>query len=143
MARNRFLGCVRTTAALVLLAAPVAAQTGSPSLGTVRITQSVTANGQPLAPGTYTIRLANDPIPPVVGIAADANKWVEFVQGGQVKGKEIATVVSGPDAKQVTKGEGPASGGSKVQLLKGSEYLRVWFNRAGTHYLIHLATQAR
>jgi len=68
---------------------------------------------------------------------------VEFVQGGQVKGKEIATVVSGPDAKQVIKGTGPASGGSKVQLLKGSDYIRVWVNRAGTHYLIHLSTQAR
>jgi hypothetical protein len=24
-------------------------------------------------------------------------------------------------------------------LLKGNDYLRVWINSAGTHYLVHLA----
>ena len=25
-----------------------------------------------------------------------------------------------------------------MQVLKGNEYLRVWINKAGNHYLIHL-----
>jgi hypothetical protein len=25
-----------------------------------------------------------------------------------------------------------------VQVLRGNEYLRVWINRAGNHYLVHL-----
>jgi len=36
----------------------------------------------------------------------------------------------------------PAPGGSKVELLKGNVYLRVWINRGGTHYLIHLPVTA-
>ena len=24
-------------------------------------------------------------------------------------------------------------------MLKGADYVRVWINRAGTHYLVHLA----
>jgi hypothetical protein len=32
----------------------------------------------------------------------------------------------------------PASGASKVQMLKGNDDLRIWINRGGTHYLMHL-----
>jgi hypothetical protein len=64
---------------------------------------------------------------------------VEFVKGGKVVGKEVATILTGPEAKAVTKGPGPASGSSKTELLKGNDYLRVWVNRGGTHYLVHLA----
>jgi hypothetical protein len=27
---------------------------------------------------------------------------------------------------------------ARVELLKGEDYLRVWINRAGNHYLVHL-----
>jgi hypothetical protein len=27
-------------------------------------------------------------------------------------------------------------------MLRGNEYLRVWFNRGGTHYLIHFPLAA-
>jgi hypothetical protein len=37
----------------------------------------------------------------------------------------------------VAKDAAPAAGGSKVQMLKGNEYMRVWINRGGNHYLIH------
>jgi hypothetical protein len=29
-----------------------------------------------------------------------------------------------------------------VELLKGNVYLRVWINRGGTHYFIHLPVTA-
>jgi hypothetical protein len=29
-----------------------------------------------------------------------------------------------------------------VQMLRGNEYLRVWINRAGNHFLIHLPVAA-
>ena len=38
----------------------------------------------------------------------------------------------------IAKGAAPASGSSKVELLRGNDYLRVWVNRGGTHYLVHL-----
>jgi hypothetical protein len=74
----------------------------------------------------------------VVGESADSEKWVEFVQGGQVKGKELATVVTGADVKTISKEKAPAAGTARVDMLKGADYLRVWINHGGTHYLIHL-----
>jgi hypothetical protein len=125
-----------------LAGSPVAAQTASQSLGSVRLSQAVTANGQSLPAGTYTLRLSADPVTPVVGQAPESSRWVEFVQGGQVRGKELATVVPSAEVKQIAKMAPPAAGTSKVQVLKGADYLRVWINRAGTHYLLHLANEA-
>jgi hypothetical protein len=109
------------------------------SLGTVRIPKGVTANGQPLAAGTYTVRTTGGTITPVVGQTTSLTQWVEFVQGGQVKGKELATVLTSAEVKEVVKGKGPASGAAKTEVLKGNDYLRVWINKAGTHYLVHFA----
>ena len=113
------------------------------SLGSVRIPQAVKANGQDLPAGTYTLRLTSDAVTPVVGQAPDASQWVEFVQGGQVKGKELATKATAAEVKQIAEMTPPGSGTSKVQMLKGSDYIRVWINRGGTHYLVHLATTAK
>jgi hypothetical protein len=144
MARNGFMGLL-IVAALALggaQSAPVIAQTtDSAPLASVRLARKVTANGQPLAAGTYSVRLSNDAVTPVVGQAADGSRWVEFVQGDQVKGRELATVLTAADAKTVVKsGKPPAAGSARVELLKGSSYVRVWINRGGTQYLIHLAT---
>ena len=128
--------------AVVLLVSPfvVAAQTGE-SLGTVRLAQSVMANGQALAAGTYTARLSTENVSRVVGQPADSTRWVEFVQGGQVKGRELATVVAPADVKEVAKGTPPPPGTARIQALRGGEYLRVWLNRGGTQYLIHLSVK--
>lgn len=116
----------------------MAAQDGE-TLGSVRLPRGVMANGQPLAPGTYTARLSNEVVTRVVGQPADSTRWVEFVQAGQVRGRELATVVGPADVKAVAKGTPPAPGTARVQLLRGGEYLRVWLNRSGTQYLIHLS----
>jgi hypothetical protein len=63
---------------------------------------------------------------------------VEFVQGGTVRGREVVSIVPQTEIKMVVKDAPPASGGSKVQMLRGNEYLRVWINRGGNHFLIHL-----
>ncbi|MEO7193025.1 MAG: hypothetical protein ABI051_18410 [Vicinamibacterales bacterium] len=112
------------------------------SLGSARLPQQVTANGQSLPAGSYTLRLSNDAVTPVVGQPAGTERWVEFVQGGQVKGKELASVVTAAEVKEVAKMAPPSSGSSKVQTLKGADYLRVWLNSGGTHYLVHLTTGA-
>ena len=44
--------------------------------------------------------------------------------------------------KNVVKDAPPAAGASKVQVLKGNEYVRVWINKGGNHYLIHFPTGA-
>jgi len=109
------------------------------TLATVRIPRAVMANGQALAAGTYAVRLSNEAVTPVVGQSTDGSRWVEFVQGNQVRGKELATVLTGDAVAAVVQGTGPASGSAKVELLKGEDYLRIWINSSGTHYLIHLA----
>jgi len=135
------LFAVAFTAVVAVQAGRLDAQkSASQSLGTVRIPKAVTANGQPLAAGTYTVRISDAPVTPVVGQSTEGSQWVEFVQGGQVKGKELATVLSGADVGKVVKGRAPASGASKTEMLKGNDFLRVWLNHAGTHYLIHFQT---
>lgn len=126
----------------VLMVSPLmaVAQTGE-SLGTVRLPQNVMANGQPLAAGTYTARLSTESPSRVVGQPTDSTRWVEFVAGGQVKGRELATVVAPADVKQVAKGTPPPQGTARIQALRGGEYLRVWLNRGGTQYLIHLSAR--
>src|SRR5262245_51647381 len=134
---NKWAARVALCAAMSLLPLAVQGQT----LGSVQLPRAVVANGQPLPAGTYTLRLSNDAVTPVVGQAPESAKWVEFVQGTAVKGRELATVVGAPDVKAVAKMAPPAAGSAKVQLLRGADYLRIWFNRAGTQYLVHLSVK--
>ena len=124
--------------ALVTCATPVVFAQDQHALGSVRIPRAVVANGQPLAAGTYTLRLSGDAVTPVVG-QGNSERWVEFVQSGQVKGRELASVVAATDVKAVAEMTPPGPGVAKVQLLRGADYLRVWLNRGGTHYLVHLS----
>ena len=115
---------------------------GEMALGTVRIPRAVTADGKPLPAGRYQIRLTTETVKPdAVGISDQLERWAEFVQGGNVRGREVVTIVPQDEIKMVVKDAPPASGRSKVQMLRGNEYLRVWFNRGGNHYLIHLPVQ--
>jgi hypothetical protein len=118
------------------------AQSANTSLGTVQLGKRVMADGKPLAPGTYQVRLTNDAPKPGVGQAPDAEKYVEFVKGGKVVAREVATVISAEDIGKIAKGKKPARNGSSVELLKGGDYYRVWINRGGTNYLINLPTGA-
>ena len=117
---------------------------GETVLGTVTIPRAVTADGKPLPQGQYTVRLTAQAAQPTVpGQVPDLNRWVEFVQGGQVRGREVVSIIP-PDEVDDTQpgpdldpGRAPRSG-SRVQMLKGNEYLRLWFSRQGVQYLIHL-----
>jgi hypothetical protein len=115
--------------------------TGEVALGTVRITRAVTADGKPLPAGAYTVRVtAQEAKPEAVGTTETLERWAEFVQKGEVKGREVVSIVPATESKMVVQDAAPAAGQSKVQILRGNEYLRVWFNRGGHHYLIHLPT---
>jgi hypothetical protein len=125
-----------------IMGSPVVAATqAGQSLGTVRLPRDVMANGQALPAGTYTARVSADAVSKVVVQPDESSRWVEFVQGGQVRGRELATVVAPADVKAVAKGTPPAPGSARVTALQGGEYLRVWLNRAGTQYLIHFSVK--
>jgi hypothetical protein len=117
------------------------APTGAMALGTVRLTRAVMADGKPLPAGTYQVRLtAEGASPDAVGISESLERWAEFLQGGSVKGREIVTIVPEAEIKMVAKDAPPAPNSSKVQVLRGNEYVRVWIRRGGNYFLIHLPT---
>lgn len=127
------------TAAIATSAATVTAQMReSSSIGSVTLSRKVMADGQPLAAGTYQLRLSPEQPKPVVGQSPEGTKYVEFVRGGKVVGRELATVYSNTDIATIVKGPKPAANGTRVELLKGDDYLRVWVNRGGSNYLLHL-----
>lgn len=114
------------------------APTGEMALGSIRLPRSVTADGKPLPAGTYQVRLtAQAATPDAVGTSEQLERWVEFVRGGKVAGREVVSIVPEGEVKLVTKDTPPTRNGSKVQVLRGNEYLRVWINRGGNYYLIH------
>ena len=111
---------------------------GSVNLGSVNIPRAVKADGQSLAAGTYQVRITETPAtPPAPGQTPQYERWAEFMRGGKVVGREVVTVVPASDIKQVAEMTPPPSGGSRAEVLKGGDYLRLWINRGGNHYLIH------
>jgi hypothetical protein len=120
-------------------AQPPAVPTGELSLGSVSIPRAVKADGKPLPAGTYQLRLtAETAAPPAIGETPSAERWVEFVRGGKVVGREVVSIVPQPEIALVQKDTPPARNGAKVEMLRGGDYIRVWINRAGNHYLLHL-----
>ena len=141
-----------TTLAAVLTAGVVSAQTtpqgqvpaGEATLGSVSLPRSVMADGKPLKAGTYQVRLTAQAATPAVP-GQTMERWVEFVQGGKVAGREVVSIIPAAETKDLQPGpDAPASTrtGTRVEMLKGNEYLRVWINRAGVGYLIHLPPAA-
>jgi hypothetical protein len=138
-------GFLGAALAAVAVPATVSAQgaKANTTLATVNISRKVTAGGTALTPGSYQLRLTGEHPQAAAGESPDSEEFIEFVKGGKVVAREVATVVSRDDIKSVGKGEStPASGSAKVQLLKGNDYIRIWANKGGTSYLIHLPTGA-
>jgi hypothetical protein len=118
------------------------AQSANTALGTVNVTKKVMADGKPLTPGSYQVRLTNDAPKPGPGQAPDAETYVEFVRGGKVVAREVATVISDSEIGKIAKGKKPARNAASTELLKGGDYYRIWINRGGNNYLINLPTGA-
>ena len=112
------------------------------ALGSVRIPRAVKADGKDLKAGTYSVRLtAQEASPAVPGIKME--RWVEFVQGGKVAGREVVSIIPADEVKDTQPGPDLGGGkapraGTRVEMLKGGEYLRVWISRGGVQYLVHL-----
>ena len=109
------------------------------ALGTVRLPRSVKANGEVLRAGRYQVRVTEEVAKPEApGTQPNLERWVEFVQGGEVKGREVASIVPQDEMAKIAESRRVAPGASRVEMLRGDEFLRVWINRSGTHYLIHM-----
>lgn len=104
--------------------------------GLVDLPRAVMADGTRLAPGSYEVRVTEEQAPPVAGQSNE--RWVEFVRGGKVAGRALAIVMARPEMNEVAKSPGPSAGEARVEMLKSNDYVRVWLNRNGTFYLVHL-----
>ncbi|HEV8346001.1 MAG TPA: hypothetical protein VGQ16_05480 [Vicinamibacterales bacterium] len=112
---------------------------GEMALGTVRIPKAVKAEGKTLAAGTYQVRLTAQPAtPPAPGQTAAAERYAELLRGGKVMAREVVTIIPQSEIDKVQKDAPPRPNGVKVETLKGGDYLRVWINKGGNHYLLHL-----
>ena len=114
------------------------AQGAASGLPIARISQPVTANGTPLAPGAYEIRITMERPTLPSGVPSDTQRWVEFLAGGTVVAREIAEVIPDDAASPAVAGQAPPR--AVVQLLKESDYVRVSIRQSGMRYLIYLPT---
>ena len=113
-------------------------------LGTVRIPTAVLADGKPLPAGTYRVRLTGEAARTnVVGQLEALERWVEFVQGKEIKGRAMAPVVPARAVSQVADSRPPLAGRFRVERLRGDDFLRIWYNFAGDQILIYLPIQPR
>jgi len=112
---------------------------GQAWLGTVRLPVKVMADGQPLSAGTYRVRLTGEHAKEhAAGQAETLERWVEFVQGGKVRGRAMAPIVPAARAQEVADRALPARGAVRVEHLKEDNYYRLWFNYQGDQVLIYL-----
>ncbi len=135
------LSAVHTSVVLAGQTAPgnVNVPTGTVELGSVELPRRVMADGRTLASGAYQLRVtAESASPDAPGQLAVLERWVEFRQGDEVKGREVVSIVPQSEIDSVAKTAPPGSGTSRVEMLKDNEYLRVWVNQDNTHYFIHL-----
>jgi hypothetical protein len=124
---------------------PTTAQSGSVptramTLAMVHIPRAVKADDKVLRAGTYTVRLTGEQLKATAGETPNLEQWVEFLQGGKVKGKAVVSIVPPDQIHQVAEERVPSPGHARVDVLKGNDYVRVWINKGGDSYLIHLPT---
>ena len=126
--------------AAVICAGTSAAQTpaepGSITMDDVRLTHAVLVAGKPVPAGTYRVRVLSERPPAFAGQATDAQRWVEFLSGDTVIGRDVAEVISGDVAAVGTSGN--VRRAPRVEMLKGGEFVRVSIYREGERYAIHL-----
>jgi hypothetical protein len=123
-------------------AAPAAVPAGELALGSINLGRAVKADGKPLASGTYQVRLTGqNATPEAKGETPSSERWVEFVRGGKVVGREVVTIVPQSEIELVQKDTPPGRNAAKVETLKGGDYVRIWINRNGNHFLIHLPAE--
>lgn len=120
-------------------AAPARQAMPGNSLGSVRLPKAMMADGTKLAAGSYQVRATDEnATPPASGASPQLERYVEFLRGGKVVARAVASIVPGAEIKQVAESSIPGPGRAKVEMLKGGDYWRVWINKGGDHYLIHL-----
>jgi hypothetical protein len=111
-------------------------------LDTVRIGVAVAAGGTLLPPGTYELRLTGEHPDPPIGQPRNAQEWIEFIKDGKVVAREAAEILYDDDLTPVGASSQKARPGTRVEMLKGGEFLRISVKRERDRYLIYLPVRA-
>ena len=101
------------------------------------------ATGQPLEPGPYRVRLTDESAPVVDQEPPMTTRWLQFLheEDGSIAGRALATVVPDSEIEEVAVDWVPRNQ-VRVDELLGGDYVRVWLNRSGSSYLVHMPTSA-
>ena len=101
------------------------------------------ATGQPLEPGPYRVRLTDESAPVVDQEPPTTTRWVEFLheEDGSLAGRALAAVVPDSEIGEIAVDWVPRNQ-VRVDELQGGDYVRVWLNRSGSSYLVHMPTAA-
>jgi len=135
----RILHMFGSALAIVLTGSVAFAQ---PTLATVRIGHAVLLDGKSVPPGTYQIRVTDDVATPAIGQSPRAERWVEFLKGGQVVGRELASVIGAGEPSAIADRPRGTTGtiktdSARVEVLKGGDYVQVRLTRNAEHYVIN------
>ena len=117
------------------------APAGANVLATVRVGTAVTAGGTLLPAGTYELRLTGEHPDPLAGQPQNAQEWIEFVSGGKVVAREAAEILHDDDAAQGGESSRRVQPGTRVETLKGGEFVRISVQRDNERYLLYLPVQ--
>jgi hypothetical protein len=108
------------------------------TLGTVHITTTVKAAGTVLAPGMYELRLTGESPTPLDDEGRRVQEWVEFVSGGKVVAREAAEILYDDDLPAEGASAQKARSGTRVEMLKDGDFLRISVKRERDRYLVYL-----
>ena len=130
-----------TTAAHSSMQAAGEVPTTAMRLGTVHIPRSVKADDQPLKAGTYQVRLSGDPLTAGRRPEPEPRAVGRVPPGRQGEGQGGRLDRPGrSDRARSRRARSRSRTASRVDVLKGDDYVRVWINKGGNNYLIHLPT---
>ena len=114
------------------------------SRGAVILPRPVVLDGERLGVGEYQVRVTDEGATPIEGEGPEQTRWVELRQGDAVVGRALAWVVPDEEIVEITEPNDwrPRNETRVNELLEG-DYVRLWINREGNSYLVHLPTVPR
>ena len=84
------------------------------------------------------VRLTGERPAPLPGQPAGAQQWVELLADGKVVARESAEVLKDEDLPAEGASSQHVQNGTRVEMLKGGEFLRISVKRDGARYLLYL-----
>ena len=108
------------------------------ALATIQLATTVKAGGTTLAPGRYELRLTGESPMPDGGEQRRRQEWVEFLADGKMVAREVAEILYDDDLPALGASSQKARGGTRVEMLKDGEFLRISVKRERDRYLIYL-----